>query len=130
MPMTATRRSSLAPSTWPHDLAGRIAPAAASADVFRNVRREVLMVCGCEVGGKSRDLGNDRAVTGPDSHDARGHRIGQPRQQMTTSLYSFTRRPAATLDRRGRLAGRSTTARPARSAPALVPRTRQTARAP
>src|SRR4051794_19549769 len=41
--MTATRRSSLAPSTWPHERAGRTAPAAASADVLRNVRREVLM---------------------------------------------------------------------------------------
>src|SRR6476659_3054872 len=41
--MTATRRSSLAPSTRPQERAGRTAPAAASADVLRNVRREVLM---------------------------------------------------------------------------------------
>jgi hypothetical protein len=42
-PITATRMSSLAPITRAQDLAGRTAPAAASAEVFRNVRREVLM---------------------------------------------------------------------------------------
>src|SRR5689334_11932695 len=39
-PMTATRKSLFEPSTWPHDLAERPRPAAATADVLTKVRRD------------------------------------------------------------------------------------------
>src|SRR4051812_31082881 len=63
--MTATRRSSLAPITWPHDFAGRIAPAAASADVLRNVRREVLMGRWATVRKDVRATSSDRIPRDP-----------------------------------------------------------------
>src|SRR4249919_1169581 len=55
--MTPTRRSSLEPMTWPHDFAGRAAPAAISADDLRKVRRlSGLMVGGGGVDGLAAEL--------------------------------------------------------------------------